>query len=183
MKSARTFTTLRHTQFRLSALLEFVTICSVLSASSSAVGVASSVFLTLMALAVWARQGILALLMLAAASLATAPLYDPTHSTSATMRECIVFLLGTGICFWYQVRRQWEKCTQDTSSWGRTQTVEIQEKQYTESVHFFGKVLTKSAHRCIHPLNCSSFSTPSGSTMTQPFIDLPVISNSTTFGS
>ncbi len=51
------------------------------------------------------------------------------------------------------------------------------------SHHFPGNVSTNSIARPIHFFKSSSSSTPSGSTITQPFIDRPVMSNSTTDGS
>ena len=49
--------------------------------------------------------------------------------------------------------------------------------------HFLANVFTNFIARSIQPANCSSSSTPSGSTITQPFLGLPVMSNSLTFGS
>ena len=50
-------------------------------------------------------------------------------------------------------------------------------------VHFFGSVSTNLFARSIQFFNLFSSSTPSGSTMIQPFIGLPVMSNSLTCGS
>ena len=98
--------TTREGQFQLSVLFEFVTICSVLAAASPAIGAASSACLMLMSLAVWARQGFMALAMLAGACLATSPpLSDATEFVTVSMRECVVCLLGVGTCYWYRFRR------------------------------------------------------------------------------
>src|SRR5262249_39386322 len=48
---------------------------------------------------------------------------------------------------------------------------------------FAGSAPTNFTARSIQPPNWSSFSTPSGATSTQPFIDRPVMSNSLTCGS
>src|SRR5262249_49502526 len=48
---------------------------------------------------------------------------------------------------------------------------------------FAGSVRTNLVARSIQPFNCSWSSTPFGSTSTQPFIALPVMSNSRTCGS
>jgi hypothetical protein len=49
--------------------------------------------------------------------------------------------------------------------------------------HFFGRDDTNVVARSIQPANCSSSSTPSGSTMTQPFMGRPVMSNTLTWDS
>jgi hypothetical protein len=94
----------RETQFTLAALFEYVTLCAILAALSPLVGVASGVFLMLMALALIARQGWLALAMLMAASLAADWPYLP-HAESSFGRQFFVLLLGGGLAGWRHLRR------------------------------------------------------------------------------
>ena len=50
-------------------------------------------------------------------------------------------------------------------------------------IYFAGSVTTNFTARSIQSANWTSFSTPSGSTIIQPFIARPVMSNSLTLGS
>jgi hypothetical protein len=90
-------------QFSLAALLEYTTLCCILSAWSRATGVAASVCLMAMALALGARQGLLALAMLMAASLSADWQFTPLDGGSL-LRQLTVILLTCGVCGWYWLR-------------------------------------------------------------------------------
>jgi len=93
-------------RFSLAALLEFPAVCGVLLALSPSLNPACDCCLMVMAVALAARQGLLALLMLMAASL-TADL--PAHSPQGGFTfagQALVFLLAGLLCVWYQVRRK-----------------------------------------------------------------------------
>lgn len=93
-------------QFGLASLLGFVTVCAVLSALAGAIGISASVLLMLMSLALWARQGWLAMAMLLSASLA-ADLPLPTPGVESTIvRQVLVFLSAAVLCGWYRLRRK-----------------------------------------------------------------------------
>jgi hypothetical protein len=70
-------------------------------------GVAASIALMLLSLALWARQGPLALGMLAAASCAADWSPGSLHDGSAIGRQVAVLLLATALCLGYRLRRQW----------------------------------------------------------------------------
>jgi hypothetical protein len=91
-------------QFSLLALMEYVTICSVLAALSSVLGMAASVILMLLALAIWARAGRLALGLLMALLLAVhaAPLQVISFA-----QPLFGSLAALGIALWYYCRRVW----------------------------------------------------------------------------
>lgn len=110
-------------QFGLKSVFEYMTICAIFLASSAATGMASSVCLMLMALAIWARQGLLALAMLMAASLAADP--PGLAGGSAFIRQLMVFVLAGMLCTWYRLRRSHlfrrtrQICDSPGSSWHR----------------------------------------------------------------
>jgi hypothetical protein len=95
----------REVQFSLRSLIEYVTVCAIVMAWSAPLGVAASVFLMLMGLALWARQGVLCLAMLMAACLAV----DSSQQDSASRmeRQLMVILLAGALCTWYRVRREY----------------------------------------------------------------------------
>lgn len=97
----------RDVQFGLARLLEYVTVCAILSAFSTALGYAATIFLMLMALALWARQGFMALAMLMAASLATNGSRDAIDDQSALPRQLFVILTAIALCGWYRLRRHY----------------------------------------------------------------------------
>ncbi len=96
----------RDAQFGLLSLLGFVTVCAILSALSAVVGTASSVLLMLMALALWARQGLLALRMFMAACLGADGRFAGGEG-AAVARQLLVVLLAAALCGWYCLRRLW----------------------------------------------------------------------------
>ena len=96
-------------QFDLLSLFEFVTLCSILLAFSAILGITTSVLLMLMALAIWTRQGRLALTMFIAAVLASdIRMYSPEENWFLA-RHALVVLLGTLLPAWYQLRRKWSE--------------------------------------------------------------------------
>ena len=94
----------REAQFGLRSLFEYVTLCSILLALSSVLGVATSLILMLMGLALWARRGWIALAMLMAASLAADGSFDLPNSGLSMVRQIAVILLAASLCSWYCVR-------------------------------------------------------------------------------
>jgi hypothetical protein len=92
-------------QFGLRSLLEFVTWCGVLSAFTPISGVAAGVCLMLLALALWSRQGGVALAMLMAACLAAELPSSEPSSGSAFGRQFVTILAAAALCGWYQMRR------------------------------------------------------------------------------
>jgi hypothetical protein len=93
-------------QFGLLSLLGFVTVCAVLSALSGVVGPAASVLLMLMALALWARQGVLALAMLMAACIAANANLQPQDEGASIVRQLAIIATATGLGIWYCLRRR-----------------------------------------------------------------------------
>jgi hypothetical protein len=93
-------------QFGLRSLLGFVTVCAVLSAFSAVIGIVAGAMLMLMALALWARQGMLALILFMLASL-TADVTSSNHNEAAALgRQFFVILLAAVLCGWYCLRRR-----------------------------------------------------------------------------
>jgi hypothetical protein len=102
MKSAETA---HKVQFSLSSLLEYTTICAILSAASSVMGVAATVALMLMALALWMRGGFLALIMWMTASLVVdVPWASSAGST--LLAEVTSIAIAALLVAWYYVRRR-----------------------------------------------------------------------------
>jgi hypothetical protein len=90
-------------QFGLARLLEYVTVCAILAALSGATGAAASVCLMLMALALGARQGVLALALFAASCLAA----DAVHALASPPpweRALFTVLLAAAVSAWYRWR-------------------------------------------------------------------------------
>jgi len=96
----------QESQFTLSALFEYMTWCAVLAAFSALTGVASGVFLMLTALALGARQGLLALAMLMGASLAADWPSNRTSDSSGVARQAAVLLLAGALCEWRPLRER-----------------------------------------------------------------------------
>jgi hypothetical protein len=94
----------REAQFTLADLFEFVTMCAILAALAPLVGVAAAVCLMLMALALSAWQGWLALALLMAASLA-ADWRDGPAADSGVGRQVVVMVLAGGLSGWRHLRR------------------------------------------------------------------------------
>jgi hypothetical protein len=92
-------------QFRLWALLEFVTLCGVIMALSAVTGAVAGFCLILMALALWTRQGWLALAMLMMALLAADAAFYPLPGTPSLTSQLAVILMAAGLCGWYRYRR------------------------------------------------------------------------------
>ncbi len=95
----------RRRQFGLAALLEFITLCAVLSALSGHLGLATSAFLMVTGLALGAGLGPLALLALMAASLASDWPCDSVHRADSVSRQLIFILVAFVLCGWYLLRR------------------------------------------------------------------------------
>ncbi len=96
----------RDAQFGLLSLFGFVTLCAILSALSALVGMAASGVLMLMALALWARQGLLALVMLMAALLVAGAPFQAISESAALARQVLVILTAAALCGWYCLRRR-----------------------------------------------------------------------------
>jgi hypothetical protein len=92
-------------QFGLLDLLQYVTVCGVLSALSVATGAVSGLLLMLMALALWLRLGPLALASLMAACWAAGASADIADAALPVLRELMVILVAAVVCFWYSRRR------------------------------------------------------------------------------
>jgi MFS family permease len=93
-------------QFSLAALLEFPAVCGVLCALTPLLTLPSVVGLMGIAFALAARQGLLALLMLMEASLASDWLPPEQRNGLAIGRQMLVFLLAAALCAWYRQRRR-----------------------------------------------------------------------------
>jgi hypothetical protein len=93
-------------QFSLAALLEFATLCGILSALFRASGIVASVFLMAMALALGARQGWLAVIMFMAASLAADVSAGALDPNTTLQRQATVILIASLLCGWYLLRRR-----------------------------------------------------------------------------
>jgi predicted membrane protein len=91
------------TQFALSQLIEFMTICAILSRLSTYIGIAAGISLMLMAFALAARQGMLALVLLAAASLLADWSLSQTFAGSLFCQS-IILLIAAALCAWYRPR-------------------------------------------------------------------------------
>ncbi len=103
------------TQFGLSALIEFMTVCALLARLSTEVGIAPSIFLALMALALATKYGLLAILSWAAALLA-ADWESLALTESGYFRLFLVLLIAGSLCTYYhlrttvQLRRSRQRC-------------------------------------------------------------------------
>ena len=93
-------------QFSLQSLIGYITLCSLLSACSAIAGVGSSIGLMLLALALWFRQGLLALAMLAATLIAAGAAVDAPRGDFGAGRFLLIVLVATGLCAWYTPRRE-----------------------------------------------------------------------------
>jgi len=92
-------------QFTLRSLLAYITLCSILMSPSSVVGVAASVALMLMALALWMRQGCFALIMWMTASLVADLPWNASPEGSTLLAQLTSITLAGGLVAWYRVRR------------------------------------------------------------------------------
>jgi hypothetical protein len=84
-------------RFKLSDLFHFITVCSVLLACHPLTGVASAVLLAAMALALTARFGLLAAILLAAAL--------ATSGSSNGVREIATLSIGIAVIGWFRLQR------------------------------------------------------------------------------
>ena len=96
-------------QFTLASLFELTTLCCLVAASTSAVGMGAEGALMLLALALHLRLGGLSLISLAAAFLIAA-LPIGTTSDTAFLRECAISLAAAAICAWYWSRSRAAGC-------------------------------------------------------------------------
>ena len=92
-------------QFSLSELFEYVTICSILAALSPLIGILASVLLMLLALAIWARAGKLAMIMLMAVLLAANAPRSPVTEWFPYGQQLLSAPLALAIAVWYGYRR------------------------------------------------------------------------------
>jgi hypothetical protein len=91
------------TQFSLKDLFECMTFCCVMAALSGVLGIGPSLCLMGLGLALWMGQGLLALTMLMAASLA-AELQMGPHTLGAFGQQLMTALAATAVCCWYRWR-------------------------------------------------------------------------------
>ena len=96
----------KYFQFSLFSLLEFVTICAVLSTCSYFIGIGASICLMLMAFSLWTRIGWLVLTLLVAASLAVGGSFDESDNFPDILQQFAVFLLTVLLTTWYSLRRK-----------------------------------------------------------------------------
>jgi hypothetical protein len=93
----------RAAQFSLRSLFELTSLCCLLAAMSSILGVWPAAALMLVALALQCRLGGISVLALAAAMLAT-PLPAGTLEGAVFSRQVAVALAAGAICSWYWLR-------------------------------------------------------------------------------
>jgi hypothetical protein len=93
-----------HIRYSLSDLLQFTTVCAILLACHPLTGVASCLLLAGMALALAARVGILAAVLLMASFAAAA--------SNDGARELWTLLIGTSVLGWYR----WERWRADRAA-------------------------------------------------------------------
>jgi hypothetical protein len=91
-------------RFSLAALMEFFTVCAILAAFSVQVGIAAVVCLTLMALALAARRGLLAIYMFGVVSVAADVPFE-SGLDAGVMRQLTALLIAGALCAWYCVLR------------------------------------------------------------------------------
>lgn len=91
-------------QFSLRALFEYTTLCCLLAAMSSGLGIGPSVCLMLLGLALTIGQGLLSLGMLGAAVIAVA--FSATPGGDEFNRLSATVLAAGGVCGWYRWRAQ-----------------------------------------------------------------------------
>ena len=103
---SRTSVPTSSTQFSLAELFEYITVCAVPLAFSRILGLASSMLLMAMGLALGLRQGTLALALFIAAVLVADVRFSSIDSTESFWRQSIVALMATALCTWYKARRQ-----------------------------------------------------------------------------
>jgi hypothetical protein len=90
----------RPLQFSIAAILEYTAVCSVLLAFAPCYGVAPCAFLMAMALALRAKQGDLAMLMLIGASISTGLGHVAGEPDNSLGSVCLVQPFAVLICAW-----------------------------------------------------------------------------------
>ena len=93
-------------QFSLASLLEFSALCAILSALFRISGIAACIFLMGMALALGARQGLLAIAMFALAILAAGAQSVPDQFRQVIQRQLSVTIIAALLSTWYVLRRR-----------------------------------------------------------------------------
>lgn len=93
-------------QFSLAELFESVTVCSLPLAFAPVLGPATSGLVSAMSLAMWLRQGLAAIGLLMAASLAGDLRGAALDSNTSLLRQLIIAALAAAVCCWYRVRRR-----------------------------------------------------------------------------
>lgn len=96
--------TARLLQFSLAALMEMVTICAVLFALSGLIGLAASVCLILLAVALAARLGLAAVFMLCVASLSV-EFSGRTSGDYGFFGLILIYAISILLCHWFRLRR------------------------------------------------------------------------------
>ena len=92
-------------QFGLLAMMEWLTISAILFSLSSFTGMATSILLALMALALMTKRGLGALFILAGASLAADANMGATmgfDTGNSLTRQAMVLVMATVLCLWYR---------------------------------------------------------------------------------
>jgi hypothetical protein len=96
----------REAQFGLLSLLGFVTVCAIISAAAGVISLPASVFLMLMALALWARQGVPALAMLMAALVSADATLRSHDEGMSLIRQVAILATAAFLGGWYCLRRR-----------------------------------------------------------------------------
>ena len=104
-RQSRGFSRDNKVQFSLLSLLEYVTVCNILLSASSVLGIAASVALILMALALWMKRRFIALLMWMTASLVAGSPWNASLAGSTLLAQLTSIAIAGGLVAWYCVRR------------------------------------------------------------------------------
>lgn len=97
-------------------IFELMVICAVLFASASVTGVIGSVLLALIALALLAKRGLLAILLLTASFFVAEWSWNVTSGNTQAVRPnsdlnrpFFVLLYGVVLCVWFRLRCLWHQ--------------------------------------------------------------------------
>jgi len=94
----------RDARFPLWSVFEFVTLCAVMCALSPVIGVGASACLMMLALFLWLKTGMAALVMFMAACLLADWSGNPRPSADPLIRQLVVISAATAVCGWYALR-------------------------------------------------------------------------------
>jgi hypothetical protein len=103
-------------QFSVLSLMEFATLCAVLAALFRISGVIPCALLMGMALALGARQGLVAIVMLAGALIAADMKSGNNLDRNNFSQVCAVFVIAAGLTGWYLLRRKLSTSTGNDDS-------------------------------------------------------------------